>query len=87
MKPSPAVLNTRPPCLRGDAFDHLAKRRHLGRRARLVGLRPRGIAGDVERNDGGEFAGLGVVRHRGLGLEVRVPRHATQGRRLMPSSA
>jgi len=48
---------------RGDAFDHAPERRHFGRGLRLIGFSARGVARNVQRDDRGESAGLGILSH------------------------
>ena len=50
------------------AVDRLAQRRYFGGGFRLIRFRARGIACDVKRDDGCEFAGLGVVGHENFRL-------------------
>ena len=71
-----------PALRRGDAFDHAPERRHLGCGPRLIGLRARGIARDVERNDRGESAGPRIVGH--TAFWVRVFPFGNSGNRLLP---
>jgi len=61
----------------GDAFDHAPQGRHFGRGPGFIGFRPRGVARNVRRDDGGESAGLGIFGHEGASVRTFGSRHCS----------